>query len=186
MDFSFNYDPDLCAGVFRVLFGPCWVFVAAWVFSVAANSGFSLWWLLLLRTSGSRATRLAAPGHVGSPSPGLDPVFPAWHVGPPSPGLDPVSPAWQVAPHPWATRGARKHSLIFSQGSRLERVEEEKAALGPVQASHLWPPLAWEGARPHVCVSVVLGLSPGEASRADSPPMSPGGEAGKSWLKDEL
>ena len=29
-------------------------------------------------------------------------------VSTPSPGLEPVSPAWQVAPHPWATRGARK------------------------------------------------------------------------------
>ena len=76
--------------------------------------------------------------------------------------------------------------MIFSQESRLEQVEEEKAAPGPVQAPHPWPPLAWEGACPHVCVSVVLGLSPGEASRADSPPMSPGGEAGESWLKDEL
>ena len=52
-----------------------WVFVAAHRLSLVAVSrgyslllcaGFSLWWLLLLQSAGSRRTGLVAPWHVGS------------------------------------------------------------------------------------------------------------------------
>ena len=57
-----------------IYFWLCWVFVAArWLSLVAASggysslwcSGFSLWWLLLLWSTGSRSMGLVAPWHVG-------------------------------------------------------------------------------------------------------------------------
>ena len=58
-----------------IYFGLRWVFVDACGLSlVVASGGFSLWWLLLLRSTGSRragfsscgTTGLVAPRHVGS------------------------------------------------------------------------------------------------------------------------
>ena len=60
-----------------------WVFVAAHGLSLVAASGgfsslrcagFSLWWLLLLWSTGSRRTGLVAPRHVGSSQTGIEPM----------------------------------------------------------------------------------------------------------------
>ena len=77
-----------------IYFWLCWVFVAAYGFSLVAASmgysllwcvGFSLQWLLLLQSTGSRLAGSVVTVH------GLSLLRGMWDI--PGPGLEPVSPA---------------------------------------------------------------------------------------------
>ena len=80
---TFLFNKFICLFIYLIYFWLHWAFIAVCRLSLVAASrgysslwctGFSLWWLLLLQSTGSRARRLqqlrrtglAAPWHVGS------------------------------------------------------------------------------------------------------------------------